>query len=156
MATKSILQFKRRVACIFVSEELGLSTIPILIYMGASFLSKVFPQCGPPSCLKAIRSCSWVYFVTTHWQKRWLIGLRLQPDATLPTGTTRAFVSLSVVSTRCFRTVMLKPIHISSSKIPYPYGRILESAIFLSWLRSQLNILAMGLNIEVFSTMKDN
>lgn len=47
-------------------------------------------------------------------------------NATSPTGVTCAFVSLSVVSTGCFRAARLTPIRISSSKVPYPYARIIE------------------------------
>jgi hypothetical protein len=47
-------------------------------------------------------------------------------NATSPTGITRAFVSLSVVSTGCFREARLTPIRLRSSKVPYPYARILE------------------------------
>ena len=47
-------------------------------------------------------------------------------NATSPTGLTCAFVSLSVVSTGCFRATKLTPIRISSSKVPYPYARIIE------------------------------
>lgn len=47
-------------------------------------------------------------------------------NATSPTGITSAFVSFSVVSTGCFRAARLTPIRISSSKVPYPYARILE------------------------------
>ncbi|PWA70989.1 50S ribosomal protein L14, chloroplast [Artemisia annua] len=50
-------------------------------------------------------------------------------NATSPTGVTCAFVSLSVVSTGCFRAARLTPIRISSSKVPYPYARIIESVI---------------------------
>jgi hypothetical protein len=46
-------------------------------------------------------------------------------NATSPTGITCAFVSLSVVSTGCFRAARLTPIRINSSKVPYPYARIL-------------------------------
>lgn len=45
-------------------------------------------------------------------------------NATSPTGITCAFVSLSVVSTGCFRAARLTPIRINSSKVPYPYARI--------------------------------
>ncbi|KAK7353769.1 hypothetical protein VNO80_19221 [Phaseolus coccineus] len=44
----------------------------------------------------------------------------------MPTSVTCAFVSLSVVSTGCFRAARLTPIRISSSKVPYPYARIIE------------------------------
>ncbi|KAI3729607.1 hypothetical protein L6452_18268 [Arctium lappa] len=47
-------------------------------------------------------------------------------NATSPTGVTCAIVSLSVVSTGCFRAARLTPIRIRSSKVPYPYARILE------------------------------
>ncbi|KAL2329027.1 hypothetical protein Fmac_022454 [Flemingia macrophylla] len=47
-------------------------------------------------------------------------------NATSPTGVTCAFVSLSVVSAGCFRAARLTPIRISSSKVPYPYARIIE------------------------------
>ena len=47
-------------------------------------------------------------------------------NATSPTGVTCAFVSLSVVSTGCFRAARLTPIRISSSKLPYPIALILE------------------------------
>lgn len=71
--------------------------------------------------------------------------------ATSPTGITCAFVSLSVVSTGCFRAARLTPIRISSSKVPYPYARILEEAIFLSRLRSQLSISAAGFHTRIKS-----
>ncbi|KAL9426670.1 hypothetical protein AB3S75_033452 [Citrus x aurantiifolia] len=43
-------------------------------------------------------------------------------NTTSPTSVTCAFVSLSVVSTGCFRAVRLTPIRISSSKVHYPYA----------------------------------
>ncbi|KAK7335317.1 hypothetical protein VNO80_27095 [Phaseolus coccineus] len=62
-----------------------------------------------------------------------VVGILLFPgqrlgmlNATSPTGVTCAFVSLSVVSTGCFRAARLTPIRISSSKVPYPYARIIE------------------------------
>jgi hypothetical protein len=59
------------------------------------------------------------------------VPLRRMLNATSPTGVTCAFElagSLSqcgVVSTGCFRA-RLTPIRISSSKVPYPYARIIE------------------------------
>ncbi|KAG2394644.1 uncharacterized protein HKW66_Vig0079810 [Vigna angularis] len=72
-------------------------------------------------------------------------------NATSPTGVTCAFVSLSVVNTGCFQAARLTPICISSSKVSYPYVRIIEEAIFLSRLRSQLSISAVGLNTRIES-----
>lgn len=45
-------------------------------------------------------------------------------NATSPTGITRAFASLSVVSTGCFREAKLTPIRLRSSKVPDPDARI--------------------------------
>jgi len=53
---------------------------------------------------------------TSLFIPRWMLY------ATSPTGVTCAFVSLSVVSTGCFQAAKLTPIHISSSKVPYPYA----------------------------------
>jgi hypothetical protein len=124
----------------------NLKVVPLILcchgFSGAGFLGSPFPPCsrpGRPTCGSGNSP--------VPWSKKGLVGCGIYPtrsgtdvddiittylcvplgmlNATSPTGITCAFVSLSVVSTGCLRAARLTPICISSSKVPYPYARIL-------------------------------
>lgn len=127
----------------FLCQHNGRPLHSMLTRAGAGFLGSPFPPRSRPGWPASGSGNSPV-----PWSKKGLVGCgiystrsgtdvddiittslcvpRWMLNATSPTGITLAFVSLSVVSTGCFRAARLTPIRISSSKVPYPYARIFE------------------------------